>query len=496
MRSRTALALAVAAVAGVGLAVVPAGIATPHASAAVAQPARSRTYDGGRLGALYDQRTTIEDFSAPAIGNVTGHRDGTTDVVAGYPDGTIHVWSQATGRQEYVLKTGNGAIQSSPALVHLRRGGPLTVLTSNTGGDVVAYQFTSGHAVQVFRKHVAPIGNPSVNGFFGTPTVADLDQNGRYYIIASSWDQHLYVWDTYGHNKAGFPFFAQDTIWSSPTVAMMDGDRYPRIVFGYDCSGVPGEACYARWHSHGGVVTAITHTGRVAPGWPVFIPGQVVWSTPAVASLFGTAAKQVVFGTGLYWNAPAGQQVWAFDSSGHRLPGFPAALSGRSMSSPAIGNVLGQARGAQQIAIGTQNGRTELIDNTGHVHFNACTAPLAACANADSSPIIGDPYNNGQQLVIAVGGNSFHVLDRYGHDIAHAQIKETAIGLTAAPTLVNIRGRATLFFALMANGPGGRHAEVASYTFPTAAGRSAWPAFKNSMARGGSQAVVVPVPAT
>lgn len=78
---------------GVLLAAGTAAMGAPVASAAGTHPAptRSTTYDGGRLGTLYDQATTIEAFSSPVVANVTGHTDGDVDVIAGYADGTLHV---------------------------------------------------------------------------------------------------------------------------------------------------------------------------------------------------------------------------------------------------------------------------------------------------------------------------------------------------------------------------------------------------------------------
>ena len=143
-------------------------------------------------------------------------------------------------------------------------------------------------------------------------------------------------------------------LFRSPVVATLDGDPYPQIIFGYDCAGVPGQDCYTTYHRGGGYVTALKHTGQVAAGWPRFVPGQVVWSTPAVGDLYGDGRKEVVVGTGLYWAAPAGNQVLAFDSHGKTLVGFPVAVNGRTFSSPALGDVLGT--GKPQIAIGVENG--------------------------------------------------------------------------------------------------------------------------------------------
>lgn len=479
-------AVAVPAVAG--LAAPPSAVTSKQAAfgALVAvKPVRTRVYDGGVLGGGFGSSVSTEAFAGAAVGNVTGHRDGDTDVVGAYVDGSIHVWSQRTGRQEYVVQTG-GAIRATPSLVRLRAGGGLLVLTANRSGDVLLYAFSAGKPQLLFHKHMALTGN---NGFFGTPTLANLDRNGKMYIVATSFDQHLYVWDLTGKDKPGFPIFVQDTIWSSPTVAVLDGDIFPQIIFGYDCGGSGAQTCYQRWHNHGGVLTVIKHDGKVAPGFPVFIPGQVVWSTPAVASLYGTSAKQIVVGTGLFW-ANAGFATYVFDAMGHRLRTVP--MTGRTFSSPAIGDVMGTGR--PQIVIGSEDGYTDIIDGSGRRLSHVCTATLSSCVQSHSSPIIGDLYGNGQQEVVAVGANGFHVIDRTGKSVVYVQIPETVLGLAASPTLVNINNRATLFFSLMARGPGGNHAEVISYTFPTKAGASAWSTFKNDMARTGSSSKVVPMP--
>lgn len=481
------VAAATGAAATVATAAPHKAVVQRSAAAAIAAPTRTHTYDGGLLAGTFRTTVTTESFSGVAVGNVTGHTDGDTDVVAGYVDGTIHVWSQRTGRQEYVVQTG-GAIRATPALVKLRAGGGLLVLTANRAGDVLLYAFNAGKAQLLFHKHMAVGGNI---GFFGTPTLANLDRNGKMYIVATSFDQRLYVWDLAGNNKPGFPIWVQDTIWSSPTVAVLDGDIFPRIVFGYDCGGSGAQTCYQKFHAQGGVLTVITHDGKVAPGFPVFMAGQVTWSTPAVASLFGTSSKQIVVGTGLFWTG-TGYTTYVFDAFGHRLMAVP--LSGRTFSSPAIGDVLGLGR--PQIVIGSEDGQTNIIDNAGHLRARTCTATLASCVQSHSSPIIGDVLGNGQQQIVAVGANGFHVIDRTGKSVVYVQIPETVLGLAAAPTLVNIGGRATLFFSLMARGSDGNHAEVVSYTFPTSAGPSSWPTFKGDMSRmGTSPAKIIPMPA-
>ena len=123
---------------------------------------------------------------------------------------------------------------------------------------------------------------------------------------------------------------------------------------------------------------------------------------------------------------------------------------------------------------------------------------LKTCVHSHSSPVIGDLYGDGRQEIVAVGGNSFYVIDHTGRKTTTVQIKETTLGLAASPSLVNINGQSTLFFALMAKSHGGTCAQVMAYTFPKRrANASAWPTFKANLIRSGSSPKkVIPVPAT
>ena len=121
---------------------------------------------------------------------------------------------------------------------------------------------------------------------------------------------------------------------------------------------------------------------------------------------------------------------------------------------------------------------------------------LKTCVHSHLSPIIGDLYGDGRQEIVAVGGNSFYIIDHTGRKTTTVQI-ETTLGLAASPSLVNINGQSTLFFALMAKSHGGTRAQVISYTFPKRrAGASAWPTFKANFNRlGTSPKKVISIPA-
>jgi hypothetical protein len=107
----------------------------------------------------------------------------------------------------------------------------------------------------LFRVHTS--GGPDT-GVFGTPVATDLDNDGKLEVIATTSENRVHAWRLDGSELPGFPVYVQDTIWSSPSVADIDGDGYREIVFGYDCDGAPGQACSP---NYGGYLGVLRHDG-------------------------------------------------------------------------------------------------------------------------------------------------------------------------------------------------------------------------------------------
>lgn len=443
-----------------------------------------QTYAGGPLLSNSLTAATGETFSSPAVGDLNGN--GETEIVAGYPDGTIHVWNAATGAQQLVINTGNGAVDASPALVDLYHNGQLDILAGNTAGQVFVY---NGVGQLLFRTQLPPANN--LTGDFATPTVAYLDNTGVPWIVVSSWGQHLYAFNLAGQEHAGFPIWFQDTSWSSPTIAYLDGTGYPDIVVGYDCNGGGGDVCDLQYHHGGGYITVVNHDGQVLPGWPRFLSGQVIWSTPAVGDLFGNGQQEVVVGTGLYWPSPAGSEVMAFAANGSSLPGWPVAVGGRVMASPALGKVT-PGGSALQVAVTAENGETYLIDASGQIDWAHCAItaglpPQDNCPPSHSSPIIADVAGTGSPQVIGEGAGGWTAYDAYGNVVTAGYVTGSE-GLTAAPTAVDLNNHATLLFNSSFSGGTYGQAGVAAYTFPSPLGPAPWPTFKQNMQRSGNAA--------
>ncbi|HEX8074930.1 MAG TPA: FG-GAP-like repeat-containing protein [Thermoleophilaceae bacterium] len=135
----------------------------------------------------------------------------------------------------------------------------------------------SGGAVENEQNHVK-------RGFMASPTLADLDGDGRLEVAVAGMDQHLYVWNGNGDAPAGFPLKlkkpGEATNATTPgaesinTAAAGDlsGDGRPDLVVATNEAegggagnpfGIPDLSGAA------GRVYAVDGKGKFLPGWPM-----------------------------------------------------------------------------------------------------------------------------------------------------------------------------------------------------------------------------------
>ncbi|HZR14766.1 MAG TPA: VCBS repeat-containing protein [Acidimicrobiia bacterium] len=390
----TLVSLAVAGSAPAAHASTPSSrAAAVHASSVqlgqVVSPMSEKPY-----AALPNVVGTNEAFSSPAVGDLNG--DSQLEVVTGGMDGWVRVFG-LDGSVKWTAFTGSGPIQASPLLYDFNRDGKLDVLVANAGtGDVWVLRGTDG--APLFHKATAFRNGPP--GVFGTPAVADLDHDGSLDIIVTSWDNHLYAW----HYSTGLdvfpPVWVYDTIWSSPVVADLDGDGWPEIVFGADMDYYPGAP-----YPGGGLVWVVRHDGTLQPGWPRSLPGQTIWSSPAVVDLNGDGHLDVVVGTGL--NFPnAGHVVWGLDRFGHDLPGWPVPTLGAVMASPAVANLPGVGMVS---VVAMEGGYITAIKPNGQVLWTQCGASWGCSA--------GYPTHGGVTIADVDGDGTPDVVSALDHDL-------------------------------------------------------------------------------
>jgi hypothetical protein len=429
---------------------------------------------------------TTEAFSTPAIGDITG--DGAPDVVYAGMDGTLHA-RHANGGFIWSKQVSDKPIQSSPALKDVSADGKADVVVGVMDGTVRAYSGPTG--TELFKLQDVPslACSPGVyckpRGFFGTPAVSDMDGDGRPEVIATSWDHQVYVWKTNGQRLVRR--YLEDTVWSSPVVADINFDGSKEIITGGDQDAVNGRQA-------GGWLFVLKSDGSNFPGYPKFFPGQVIWSSPSVADVDGDHNLDIVFGSGLNFSDPnhTGWKVRAYSgATGQPLDGWPVPTSGQVMGSPAIGDIDGDGR--NEVVAATEGGYVDAWDHNGTRKWHACNAS-GSCSTGyptHGSAVIADIDDDGQQEVVSALDKHLRVFNgANGAEEREIVLGASLWAPGSAPSIAEVNGQTWIVHSGQYNDNGGGRGSgdtlrVKVYTTGTGLGRADWPTFKRTMDRSG-----------
>jgi putative cell wall-binding protein len=352
--------------------------------------------------------------------------DGNLEVVFGAHDSRIHALHGTTGQTvagwpQPVSDKVNSSVASADVdgdgRVELFVGAG-TAESDPRADDGALYSFQhDGH--QRFRLQAADkvFRAPAVHS---TPAIGDVDGSPDKNVsfgtlgLLSAWSV-----SSSGNVRTGcgvdveyptgacWPFYTDDTVFSSPALADADGDGIDDVIIGADSS--PGAPVDHR----GGILRAIK-SNRTAI-WEVRID-DIVRSSPSVGNIDADPGLEVVFGAGDFWGGADSTKVFAVNlENGRPVAGWPQSTNGVTNASPTLADLDGD--GDLDVAIatfGSSHGRGA----GGSVYaWNGAGQPIRGFPTASGAGVIlgqlvtADLDGDGGQDLIVAGGGLIRALD-------------------------------------------------------------------------------------
>jgi hypothetical protein len=262
----------------------------------------------------------------PVIAELDGDASNGTEVVVTTSNGTIQVISSA-GSVLWAVRTPNAScpatpesdkMHSSAVVGDLYGTGELYVVAGYGGfrgkvcdGGVVAYRAKTGEVAWIFSiKNFAKRERFFAfrHAVYGTPTLADVDRDGRLEIGFGSFDRNVYLLNADGSVR--WYYNAADTVFTSPAFADVAGNGDLEMIVGTDISK---NTRLKPPTPNGGYVYALRAATAVRAGtkfgfrsddlqqWRAQFD-QVIQSSPVVADLLpGNPGLEVVVGNGCFF---------------------------------------------------------------------------------------------------------------------------------------------------------------------------------------------------
>lgn len=262
----------------------------------------------------------------PVVADLDGDLSNGKEIVVATLNGTVQaisssgslLWSARTPNANCSETPESDKMHSSAVVGDLYGTGELYVVAGYGGfrgkvcdGGVVAYRAKTGELAWTFSiKNFAKRERFFAfrHAVYGTPTLADIDRDGRLEIGFGSFDRNVYLLNADGTVR--WYYNAADTVFTSPAFANVAGDADLEMIVGTDISK---NTRLKPPTPNGGYVYALRAAAKVKAGtkfsfrsselqqWRAQFD-QVIQSSPVLADLLpANPGLEVVIGNGCYF---------------------------------------------------------------------------------------------------------------------------------------------------------------------------------------------------
>ena len=329
----------------------------------------------------------------PVVAELDGNSGNGREIVVTTTDGHVHalsasgaiLWSASTPNQSCGNAPANDKLYSSPVVGDLFGTGELYVLVGYGGfrgkpcdGGVAAYRGSTGELMWKFSVKAWSQKQRFFafrHAVYGTPSLADVDGDGKLEVGFGSFDRNVYLLNSDGSVR--WYYNAADTVFSTPAFANISGDSKLEMIIGTDISQNTRIKPPTR---NGGYLYAFKAGVSVPAGKKfLFRSGelqlwrasfqQVIQASPIIADVLpASPGLEVVTGTGCFFPQGKGDRKGKFykvlsASNGRVLKTL--RVTACAPTTPAVGDIDGD--GINEVVVSVSGSSTAGGDDTSHL---------------------------------------------------------------------------------------------------------------------------------
>ncbi|HEX3795048.1 MAG TPA: PQQ-binding-like beta-propeller repeat protein [Acidimicrobiales bacterium] len=307
----------------------------------------------------------------------------------------------------------NPPIDSTASVATTPEGNILAFGAGNAADPTQGGYYAYSADGQAIWNHVAPNPSTDPQADIGIQASPSLVTAGTTpFVFAGTLGQESDALNaTQGTSLTGWPFFSADSVFSTAAVADLYGTGADELVVGGASTGGFADG---RHYENGGHLRILNdHGGLICSA----NANEEIDSSPAIGPILPGGTLGIVTGTGNFYNATDEDAVKVFDTQCNQV--WSQTLDGTTGSSPALADVEGN--GTLAVVEGTnqsnQSGSVWALDaTTGSTIWKVPVngAVIGSVTTADLS-------GNGVQDVVVATTGGLEVLDgRTGAELVHA----------------------------------------------------------------------------